>query len=737
MKAFYLFVLLAVAGHMLVGQPTKTRKSGKPTVDGVSEKPNSSKQFDSLMETDYIINNNPFADANNFLEAVDKRNAKEVIRFIYTYKGWNLSGYDSEKLKAAIKANPFIQSLSNDLAKWLTDSVNFEMKKTKNKKGTMVDSLVKVNDKYKKFWADNPAESGASITGGPESIFPATSVADGLGTFIAERFKEELTIKYIKVFRDSVMNKDKKLHYSTLLPKTYQTLELYQNVFDYKSLLTALKEAFKTDLDNLHTNIFDFLDQFASKDKLQKRLLEVELKIKDLANQKGSESEVQRFQAEANLLRGIQPVVPPALYFSNFFVNEISKGENPLSLFESPSNYKYHDSLSDKTSTILNRISFLLANLKDNSGKYLGQKDLSEFTSEKFTNAFLGLCLLKVEDAKIEKFLQDNAPKIKSFNIIISSSIHAADVINKYNTTAASGKGDIIQLLRNISDDFEKIFEEGEKLNGEPHPQSKIVFNLINKLLLLAEYARDEKYGLVITQSITILDTLSIGARYPHFFATYKKYGLFIANVAQAKSGAEVKEVLEVAALPVGSYQIKRNTLFDISLNTYAGVFVGGEQLNSDKGTNPNVHNSAGIIGFTAPVGLAFSWGVTTQGSAPANEFHNTFTKDTKAMYLTGTSWTTFLSIIDVGAITAFRLSNDDTQNLPDFTWSNIVAPGLYEIVGLKNTPLSIGAGAQLGPQLRSVSGSTTANISESNWSFRVFLAVDIPIFSFYSKTTK
>ena len=60
----------------------------------------------------YIISNNSFVDARNFINAVDQKNAKEVIRYIYTYKGWALDNYRDEDLKTAIESNPFLQSLS-------------------------------------------------------------------------------------------------------------------------------------------------------------------------------------------------------------------------------------------------------------------------------------------------------------------------------------------------------------------------------------------------------------------------------------------------------------------------------------------------------------------------------------------------------------------------------------------------------------------------------------------------
>jgi hypothetical protein len=91
---------------------------------------------------------------------------------------------------------------------------------------------------------------------------------------------------------------------------------------------------------------------------------------------------------------------------------------------------------------------------------------------------------------------------------------------------------------------------------------------------------------------------------------------------------------------------------------------------------------------------------------------------------------------VDIGAVTAFRLKEDSTETLPELTWSNLLAPALYYVHGFKNSPISCGLGVQYGPQVRSIKNNT-AEVLPSAWSARLFIAVDIPIFSFYSRTEK
>ena len=142
-------------------------------------------------------------------------------------------------------------------------------------------------------------------------------------------------------------------------------------------------------------------------------------------------------------------------------------------------------------------------------------------------------------------------------------------------------------------------------------------------------------------------------------------------------------------------------------------------------------------------MGLGFSWGQVK--IRPLEEHDSTINRheirefrDGKwfTRYNTGRSHTLFFSVLDIGAITSFRLIDDDTETLPEFNWNNILAPGLYYLNGWKNSPISLGLGVQYGPQLRRIeAGGTVAELDKSLFSVRALLVVDVPIFSFYTRT--
>lgn len=204
------------------------------------------------------------------------------------------------------------------------------------------------------------------------------------------------------------------------------------------------------------------------------------------------------------------------------------------------------------------------------------------------------------------------------------------------------------------------------------------------------------------------------------------KYGSFMAAIANAQNSDDVKAAIESTVLPAGSYSVKRETNFNISVNGFVGPYAGTEYLPALK-----QKAWAGTVGFTAPVGIAFSWGNYGSG----------LRKDPPVVKLNsrqkprgGQSVSIFVSLIDVGALASYRLGNDSSKVSSEIQLKNIVAPGAYFYWGLPKCPISLGIGAQVGPQLRQVT-ATQADI-DRNFYLRVgmSLVVDIPFYNIYSR---
>ena len=106
-------------------------------------------------------------------------------------------------------------------------------------------------------------------------------------------------------------------------------------------------------------------------------------------------------------------------------------------------------------------------------------------------------------------------------------------------------------------------------------------------------------------------------------------------------------------------------------------------------------------------------------------------------------SYTFFISVLDVGAVTAFRIDQSNKNNgnvnyntnfLPELKFDNLISPGAFLFLNAPRSPFSFGVGAQYGPQLRSISVDGQADITNSSsWRFVFNIGVDVPIFNLSS----
>lgn len=198
------------------------------------------------------------------------------------------------------------------------------------------------------------------------------------------------------------------------------------------------------------------------------------------------------------------------------------------------------------------------------------------------------------------------------------------------------------------------------------------------------------------------------------------KYMIFIANVAVAKSEDDVVKALENAVLPVGSSSIKKNSVFNISVQSYLGAYARTD--NPDKNKNNSWNDGFGVH---APIGVSFNFGLNRWGSVGL-----------------------FGSIFDIGAIVDYKLVKDESTSTTGTTGTaepvkkeykielgQIVSPGLYFVYGMAwNVPLSLGFGCQYGPGLGKIDADNTVQVRNPSWRVNAFLSVDIPFFTLLNR---
>jgi hypothetical protein len=202
----------------------------------------------------------------------------------------------------------------------------------------------------------------------------------------------------------------------------------------------------------------------------------------------------------------------------------------------------------------------------------------------------------------------------------------------------------------------------------------------------------------------------------------------FFTDVMGAANSDQLAQVIEAYAMPPGSYKVKRSTRYSVDLDAYVGLYGGAEMLNHSN--DPNAGTTAMVWGLSAPIGLSFTWG--GRHTTRKNENASFLNRKGKPKTLNGNSFTIGLSVIDIAAPLAFRLSGDSQEALPEtLTWSQIFSPGAHARWGIRNTPLCISTGLQYTPQLRKIDQT-----SKSQEAFRGYVGLffDLPLFNIYRR---
>ncbi|MBF9222577.1 hypothetical protein [Hymenobacter ruricola] len=239
------------------------------------------------------------------------------------------------------------------------------------------------------------------------------------------------------------------------------------------------------------------------------------------------------------------------------------------------------------------------------------------------------------------------------------------------------------------------------------------------------------------------------------------RYGGFMAALAQAKNPDDVRAALEAAALPVGSSSVKRRSFSSLTLNAFGGVTGGLERTSVPADAAAVVPSTPwrSNVGFSAPIGLAFSWG--WRGAAQqarlnalqhptsgryakrlgrVDQAYRYYNATGQESYLTGSAFSLFVSVVDLGVPVLLRLKDSQTSTVPqNVDFRHVFAPGVFAIHGFRNTPISVFAGAQFTPQLRQLdtTGLKTAGSAPflNSMRFNAGVTIDIPIITLFNRT--
>ncbi len=537
----------------------------------------------------------------------------------------------------------------------------------------------------------------------------ATNLADGLAKFLVERVKEEMSMAFFNKFKED-LEQDKDLQ--ILFPNSFNVLmTIDSDVYNYSAYLQMLQEAFQSDIkllipdlrkiieDKRYAGYFNsnpqlkaiFLTGLIIADDIQHGVYPGEI-VKDLAN-----------DGDSNLFK-INPDLYGSVQIMNVFIQSLRSKEagHYIVPLDSVNQYLFND-----TMCLRMYLGLIYQESKKQKIK-LNNEFFYQVLEDAYNKVNQTIDQMKDYIAIIQEL--ENRNKIVQYDLTtIKEKNKNPDQQNRANYIDYYGFYDASLNLIEYASDIPALIG---KTSIDYQDKDKYFF-AARKLGVTYLDINEQKYASAILNIAILYDSIVAGNSGNRIYKNIIKYGNFMAVVSRAESSDEVKEAIETIALPAGSYQIKRVSPLNVSLNAYPGLYAGYEKINQvDKSVAIN------SFGVTAPIGFAISKG--------------------KSLLLINTKrkWSTsaFVSLIDIGAVAAFRFKNDSIAQVPTIQLKDIVSPGLFLSLGFPNFPISANIGTQVGPNLRKVGTQSNEYNNNLCWRFTLSFCVDIPMLNLYTK---
>ncbi|MBK8485830.1 MAG: hypothetical protein IPL31_16135 [Saprospiraceae bacterium] len=537
-----------------------------------------------------------------------------------------------------------------------------------------------------------------------------TLYADALAKFLVKRTKEELTINFFQKFKETIESNDYR-DFQSLFQHTYGTLLVIgTEIYNYQMYLSTLRQNFEKDLSLLPDNVTKIID-----------------------NHRPFFDQYPQLETSLNL--------------SSAFSIAIRDGTHPAQFLENLDNFQLRG-LDPTLTGLIQTLKLFSVSLKNNDavGKryWIDSKELLPLVRDiKFLKIFLGLFLQDVKRAQItiagiavDSMLNQvgeqynlYAPIYQTFLKNLTGTTDRLNRIleNSKITTSPEDKLENVlsyfdvcmQLMDNIAK-IPKLLPaniSADIFNPDALKKINHYIDISRNSIQLISHINNRKYSSAISNLTSLYDLIFLENESKLDFEINKKlrnkllkYGNFMAAMSEAENSDQAAEIIETFALPAGSARIKRETSCNIALNAYLGPFIGTER-------NIRVNDTFEFVwGLTAPVGISFSAGKLGKNEGKKG----------------GKSLSLFFPIIDIGALTAFRF-RDNESSIPKITFAEIFSPGAFLSFGFGKTPISVNAGYQIAPLLRTVGPEN--NISKLDYYGRVSFSVlvDIPLMNFYT----
>lgn len=578
-----------------------------------------------------------------------------------------------------------------------------------------------------------------------------TDIASALTKFIVERTKKELQAAFFDKFIEEVNSPEYK-DIQTLFPTTYLVIKrLPTDIYNYEPYIEQLREAFGKDLEIILPHLEDVLNNgyyahfFDNHLELKSICLTALYFGNGLKNGKHVGVLLEEYNTTNAKYRFTNDNINTVKNNAILFIQEVSK-----SLRTNASSSEEYWVEADQIEQMINDpITFDI---------YLGllYERINAIKISNSSQLTYGKLLLK--GAETKNFIETLVRQIKDAQTQLSN-IHEKQTRNitvtiddyMLNFDAATRVLNVFKENQLTRDFIDSIADEKEKEQIQKFwDYYDTIIDGTNATYSIFTSIKAKKYSLVLS-NVRILYQLRYNPKvleknnetkvseitdeekkklkkinntkeniYKIIDFLIEK-GAFIASVAEAKNSDEVYNAIDKIAMPVGSSRVKRLTKTNVAINAYCGFFVGNEDIKDVK-EDRTIINSYGL---TAPVGFSFS-----KGNRILPWPIHKLIPETK-----GWSSTLFFSVIDLGAVAAYRFTNETADQVPTIELKDIFSPGLFWSVGIPKTPISLNLGAQVGPNLRKVNDTTNDYSKNTYLRYSFSICVDIPLLNLYTKS--
>ncbi len=525
---------------------------------------------------------------------------------------------------------------------------------------------------------------------GSLSGLDVTQYVQAFADFLRDRIKEELTLAYIEEFKKKIKSV-KEFEY--MLPKTINVFNT-GDVFSVPSMGATYKSAFAEDMASLPENFERMVFSY---------------------------EKYKEFRGREDF------ILYMAAYYSIKMSAEKYHPADILRFIDAKYGFKVTDTAANKVRIALSLLNVLSKNLKSIEGKTWIEKANVSVLNPFVVNVFLGLVYEQNKPLMDVEFMVDSVRKKTVKELLKSQSAerifqfvtlanNIEERITEYKKlvdkagTADDKRQTVINFFISNADDFFNLFDFGGSVVSDysSSPEFYRYKEIVKNTIAVAKGVKTNNIAQVGVNIIALIKQITNKNNDDATVQQLTHYINFITDMVYADSARKIKQVLHNYAAPPRSYRAIRQSSNSVSLASFPGLYAGYES-HSASSTN---EKGQGVFGITAPIGVSVAFGNSTKDKS---------------------SFAVFLSLVDIGAALTYRWSNDSTDLPQKVSLGQIFSPGLFGVVGFKNSPLALKLGTQYLPQLRSIKQG--ANVTEANaWHFSAALCVDIPVLIFSRK---